>query len=205
MTDHPNTPKYKVGRVIQRHSMDGMADELENRWTGENGESRSLRELATFFNTELLESVLSKNGQRYRRREVAHIFESLTGDDVSPGERTRVRKQLERDGIDVEALEQEFVTHQAVHTFLTKGRGVTKDTEPGGDRLEQAKQTINSLRNRVIAVTETTITQLSKAEILTIGSFDVFVDLTVHCADCGTTISVSELFESTGCECTEMD
>jgi hypothetical protein len=205
MTDLPDTQKYKVGKVIQRHSMDGMADELENRWTGENGEARSLRDLATYFNRELLKSVLAKNDKRYRRRDVAHIFESLTEDDVSPGERTRVRKQLERDGIDVEALEQEFVTHQAIHTFLTQGRGVTKDTEPGGDRLGRAKQTINSLRNRVIAVTETTITQLSKAEILTIGSFDIFVDLTVHCADCGTSISVSELFESKGCECTEME
>jgi hypothetical protein len=183
--------------------MGGMADELADRWTGENGESWSLRELAAFFNRELLKSVLSQNGQQYRRREVAHIFESLTEDDISPGERTRVWKQLERDGIDVEALEQEFVTHQAIHTFLTKGCGVTKDTEAGGDRLGQAKETINSLRSRVIAVTETTITQLSRADILTIGSFDVFVDLTVHCADCGTSISVSELFESNGCECTK--
>jgi len=200
MTDTDSTPRYKVGKVIQRYSLDEMAGELENRWIGAEREEHSLRELATYFNRELLRTVLAESDQQYRSGEVDTIYHSLTGDDVSRGEQTRIRKQLERAGIDIEQLQQDFVTHQAIHTFLTKGRAVEKETE-NEDPIKTASKTINRLRNRLIAVSETTLSRLSNADTITLGSFDILVDINVHCTDCGTHKPLSELLTDRGCEC----
>ncbi len=200
MSESTDAPTYKVGKVIQRRSLHDMARELEKRWTGQKREAQSLRELATYFNKELLRSVLGESDQQYRRGEIDHIFEGLTRDNVSVGEQTRIRKQLERSGIDVESLQKDFVTHQAIHTYLTKGRDVTKDTG-SADRVKQGSETINRLRSRLNAVTETTLTQLAENDAVTLGSCNVIVDVNVHCTDCGTTKSVSELLDDGGCDC----
>lgn len=201
MTDSSNNdPRYKVGKVIERHSLDGMGHELESYWAGDAEISYSLRELADYFNRELLRSVLTDRTRQNISSDVETTYRLLTGDDVSRGDEIRVRKELERDGIDVEQLEQDFVTHQAIHTYLTKGRGVTREVETG-DRIENARGTLDRLRSRLIAVTETTLTNLSETGPISLGSFDIFVDIHVHCADCGTHSSLSELLDDRGCDC----
>lgn len=193
------SPHYKVGTVIQRYSLNGMAEKLERRWLGVDGDSHSLRDLAVYFNTELLRSVLEDADYRHAG-DVDTIYNQLTGDDVSRGEQTRLQKQLERAGVDIETLQQDFVTHQAIHTFLTKGRGVEKETGVD-DRVETARGTLNRLRSRLVAVSETTLSRLADADVIALGSFDILVDIRVHCTDCGTHKSLSELLSDRGCEC----
>ena len=192
--------RYKVGKVIDRYSLDGMGTELESDWVGDSGESHSLRELADSFNKEVLRSALAGTEQQRFSGDLETIYHALTDEGVSRGERTRVQKTLERDGVDVEQVQQDFVTHQAIHTYLTKGRGVEKDVETG-DPIETARETINRLRGRLIAVAETTLSNLANTGALTLGSFDVFVDVTVHCTECGTHTNLFELLSDGGCEC----
>lgn len=203
MADSPHTndtPRYKVGKVIKRYSLDGMGEDLEARWIGDDVDSDSLRELAEYFNKELLRKTLTESERQQFSGEIETIYRLLTGDKISRGEQTRIRKVLERDGVDVEQLERDFVTHQAIHTYLTKGREIKKEDETG-DRLESAHQTINRLRSRLIAVTETSLSNLQEVGLLTLGSFDVFVEMRVHCTDCGMHKNISELFADGGCEC----
>lgn len=195
-----DVPRYKVGKVIDRYSLDGLGDELEARWIGRQGEASSLRDLAEYFNTEVFRSALANTDHHQFGTEIDSLYHLLTDDDVSRGEQTRVRKTLERDGIDVEQLLRDFVTHQAIHTYLTKGRGVEKPTETG-DRLDSARQTINRLRSRLVAVTDTTLTNLRETDVITLGAFDVFVEISVHCNDCGTHKNLLQLLTDRGCDC----
>jgi len=203
-SDSDGTSRYKVGKVINRYSLDGMGRELEEYWVGDGGDSYSLRELAEHFNKELLRSALAGTAQHRFSGDTETIYRALTDEDVSRGEQTRVRKTLERGGVDVEQLQRDFVTHQAVYTYLTKGRGVEKRTEVG-DRIESARQTINGLRGRLIAVVETTLSNLIETGTLTLGSFDIFVDINVHCTDCGVHKNLSDLLDDGGCECNSDD
>jgi hypothetical protein len=61
--------------------------------------------------------------------EAANTYRLLTSDDVTSGERTKVERHLNRAGIDVEQLRSDLVSHQAVHTYLTKHRGVSLSSE----------------------------------------------------------------------------
>jgi len=45
----------KIARFIDEHNMTGLSAELEDRWTAENDQRMSLRDLADYFNRELLQ------------------------------------------------------------------------------------------------------------------------------------------------------
>ena len=199
--DAPNT---KVSRVIEEYGLDGFGDELERRWTGENGDRSSLRELADVLNRRLLEVAAERADHRALEGELDNTYRLLTSDDVSRGVRTETEKQLLREGIDVEALRQDFVSHQAVHTYLRRHRGASPERNDG-NRAEKATETIRRLRSRTQAVTETTIDGLANADHVEIGSANVLVTTTVACEECGAAYDAVELIERGHCDCVPAD
>lgn len=197
-----NGTTYKVGRVIERYDLTGMGERLERRWLGVDGESHSLRELAEEFNLDVLRAALEARGERPLDGEVETTYRALVGDDASSGDRTQVRRSLERDGVDVERLERDFVTHQAIHTYLTKGRDVQKETDDA-DRVSSVRETVQRLQSRLSAVTETSLSRLREAGVVTLGEFEVLVTVDVVCRDCGAHRSVTDLLDGQGCDCEE--
>jgi hypothetical protein len=184
----------KVSRVIDTYSLDGLGDELVDRWVNEG---ESLRSLADEFNRRVLASAMEDAGMNPIDGEVGNTYRLLTGDDVSSGVRTEARRSLERDDVDVDTVLRDFVSHQAVHTYLTKHRGVSKQTEPQNDRekLEKNQRTIQQLKGRTRAVATNIIENLRDTGRLDIDDFDVMVDVRVIETATGETYDVSELFE----------
>lgn len=191
----------KVGRVIEKYGLDGFGADLEAHWTGESDQQYSLRALADLFNQRVLEAALSEAGVRSLDGEVENRYRLLTDDDVSAGMRTQQRNQLEHDGIDVDAVTRDFVTHQAVYTYLVDALGVSKDRGESAASVEAHDDRINRLRGRTEAVAEDSLDALSAAGELTLGDSDVVVDVQVYCHDCGSQADISTLLESSGCEC----
>jgi hypothetical protein len=205
MSDADNTetapgPRGKVERVLEAYGLDGLGDELERRWTGATGERESLRSLADRFNRAVLRTALDEAGASPLDGEVENTYRLLRGDDVSPGMRTEVRRQLERDGVDLDSVESDFVSHQAIHTYLREHRGAELETEEES-RIEKETQTIRRLQGRISVVTESGLTRLSNAGDVTIGDFEVLTDVQVYCSDCGSQYEAVELIERGGCDC----
>lgn len=198
------SPRYKVERVIDRYSLDGMGEELERRWLGTDGEAESLRDLAEDLNEAILRSALEEAGQVVIDSEVETTYTVLVGDDASSADKTKIRRDLRRDGVDVEQLERDFVTHQAVYTYLTKGRGASKESKQR-DPIESSDQTINRLKSRTAVVTESELNRLVSRSAITLGEFDVLVSITVACQECGDHLDVSELLADGGCDCLSQD
>jgi hypothetical protein len=202
MGDSESTPgpRGKVERVIETYDLEGLGDELERRWTGAAGERESLRSLADRFNRAVLRSALDEAGTSPLDGEVENTYRLLRDDDVSPGMRTEVRRQLEREGLDLDEIEKDFVSHQAIHTYLRDHRGAELETEDQS-RVEKEAQTIRRLQGRVSVVTESGLSRLSSAGDITIGDFDVLTDVQVYCGDCGSQYEAVELIERGGCDC----
>jgi len=200
VSDRPET-NSKVGRLIQEYGIDGLGEDLEEYWTGEREEQFSLRELASYFNRQLLRRAMEEAGLNPIENEVESTYRLLTDDDVSEGVRIQRERRLERDGVDVEALESDFVSHQAVHTYLTKYRGASHDTDEETDQVGKSIETIQRLESRTEAVSENTVERLANSGELQIGDFDVLVDVRVLCQDCGTTHEIVDLLERGGCDC----
>jgi len=189
----------KVARLLEEYDMDGLGAELERLWTAEE-DRHSLRELASYFNKRLLARRLELADVQVLDGEEENIYRLLTADDVSTGEYTRTRRRLERDGIEVDTLESDFVTYQAIRTYLKEYRNaeyVTEKTDP----LEREAQNIQQLRGRIAAVTEGKLEQLRNNDDIVIDEFRTLINIQVVCEKCNTQWEVLELLDRGGCEC----
>lgn len=189
----------KVARLIEEYGLDGMGAELERRWTAEE-DRQSLRDLATYFNHQLLSRALADAEIRVLDGEIENMYRLLTADGST--DQMRIRRRLERDGLDVETLERDFVTYQAIRTYLKKYRNAEyspKEVDP----IEREIENIQQLQGRVTSVTEGKIKQLRNKERITMGSFRTLVDIRVVCEDCNTQYDAIELLRRGSCECSE--
>lgn len=195
----------KIRRVIDEYELSGLGDELAARWIGDGYDRESLRSLADRFNRRLLTASMEAAGLSPLDGEVDNIYRLLTDDDVSAGMRTQVRRRLERDGIDPETVSSDFVSHQAIHTYLTKQRELQPpDDKPSmAERLDQDRETIQRLQSRLEAVTDDTVSRLDATESFSIGEFSVLVGVQVFCEDCGEQHEIGELLATNGCQCAD--
>lgn len=199
--DSGNAPENKVERVIREYDLEGLGEELERRWLGEGYERQSLRDLADYFNRRVLESALNEAGVVTLQGELSNTYELLTGDDVTEGARIQARNRLERDGVDVEGLRDDFVSHYAIHTYLRDFREAEYSSGDDTDQLEKSVETIQRLTSRLTAVTRRNVENLRSTERLDVGPVDVITDVQVVCEDCGRQYDAVELIERGSCEC----
>lgn len=194
--------RSKVVRLIEKYDLDGIGDELAERWT-RSDDRMGLRPLAEFFNRELLRAVLADGSTDPLEGEIENTYRLLTDDDVSSGVRTQTRSRLEQEGVDVEQLSRDFVSRQAIHTYLTEYRDLEQPAESRTppEQRERKRETIERLTNRLVAVTERALGDLRNTGYLTLGEYTVIVTVRVNCLECGTHRSVVDLLSDGGCDC----
>jgi hypothetical protein len=144
----------KVARIIQKYDLDGMGASLEAAWTGEAGERTSLRDLADEFNEAVLEAAVREESVSLFNIDVSSTYAALRGDSDSSV--TRPRRRLEREGVDIDELTGDFVTHQAIHTYLTQEREASLPAADD-DMVDRKAETIEKLQGRTSAVAESAI------------------------------------------------
>lgn len=193
--------RYKVGRVISKYDLLGLHEELPDRWLGEGRDEQSLRELADSFNTAVLHETMKSADLQPLDGEVENAYRLLTGDEVSSGTRIAKRNELEREGVDVDAVENDFVTHQAVYTYLTEVLDVSKGNQEDGDPLEKHSERIDRLRSRTEAVAGNSLDSLINNGALAVGDPEVSVTIQVYCHQCNRQYPFSSLMTQGGCDC----
>jgi hypothetical protein len=196
-----NRPSSKVARLIAEYDLDGVGDELEVRWTGDGVERTSLRDLADYFNERILERALIDAGMAALDSDVATTYRNLTDDDVSTGVRTDARTRLESNGVDVDRLESDFVSYQAIRSYLTEYRDAEYRRLSDEEKVEKDLQSIQRLMTRTLSVTEERIEKLTQTGRIDAGEFEVLLDVQVLCGSCGEQYSVSEFLDGRGCDC----
>lgn len=193
-------PRGKVARLLREYGITDLGDELVTQWTGNDGERKSIRELVAVVNRRLLEAALVDAGARPLDGEVANLHRLLSDDDIGAAERTRARRRLEREGVDVAAVEADFVSRQAVYTYLTDYREVSYDPSTSGDAADDV-ETIGRLRRRLQAVVDDRVEGLRTDGTLVIAEPEVLVDVRVYCEGCGTEFATSDLAAGEACDC----
>lgn len=199
-------PQTKVGRLIEEYGLGAeYGGRLEAAWTDDGAERKSLRDLAEEFNRRLLAASMDRGDVSTLDGEVDNLFRLLTDDDVTAGTRTEARSRLERNGVDVEQLERDFVTYQAIRSYLQNERGAEYERASEGDRLERTAESIERLRSRLTSVCESNLNQLRETDRITLDEFRLFVSADVLCEECGSQYSIGELLERGGCDCQDAD
>ncbi|MFW5956377.1 MAG: rod-determining factor RdfA [Halorhabdus sp.] len=198
--DDSTRPNSKVARVIRRYDLDGFGDRIEAAWTGESGDRTSLRNLADQLNRAVLEAAMQDASGLVSESDVESAYRTLTVDDVSRADRRRKRRDLDAMGVDVDAVESDFVTHQTVHNYLTDYRGAELPNQSEGTAQRKA-ETIERLQGRTSAVTESSVESLTSSGAITDHEYDVVVDVRVICSDCGSDYPAGDLLRDGGCNC----
>jgi hypothetical protein len=198
--DAPDGNPSKIERVIAEYDLQSIDDTLADFWTRENEERFSLRELASYFNQRVLQAAMEDAGMDPLDGEVENLHRLLTDEESSQGMRIQARKRLEQQGIDVDDVTGDFVSYQSINRYLKGPLGLEYSAEET-DRIETGTARIAALQNRTVAVTEDTLRGLRANGDLRLGEFDVFVNVTVTCSDCGETATVREFLDDGGCRC----
>lgn len=95
---------------------------------------------------------------------------------------------------------QDFVTQQAVYTYLTESLGVSKDRESSAVFVEKYDQRINRLRSHTEAVTADFLDALKSAGELTLRDYDIVIVIQAYCHGCGSQYAISSLLEDDDCD-----
>lgn len=197
-------PCCKVGKVLGRYGLEHLDKAFQRQWTGADGESASLRELTRRLNRELLREALLDVGVSPIDGEAENLRRIFRDDGVSDSRQLEAKRRLEREGVAVDALLDDFVSHQTIHNHLRNCQGVTASKNTTSrDRVETARSTIFGLQSRTEAVTEQTLAQLAEHDQLSPEAFDVVVDIQAICEDCGRSYGIEQLLSAGGCECEE--
>lgn len=190
-------PRPKVERVLEAYDLEGWGERLEEAWVAGDA---SLRDLADRLNRQLLRSVMTEAGINPSPGEVEANYRALTGEAATAGERASAAASLREMGIDVDSLQADFVTHQAVHTYLTKYRDASAPTADR-DALEATRDRLARLESRHRAVLADAVERLDADGELDVGDVRAIVSASVVCDDCGAQYDVSTLLERGGCDC----
>jgi len=194
-TDYSNC-SCKVGRGIDEYRLRHLDEDLTRLREDDN---TSLRELADFVNTRVLERALVDAGAEVAG-DAGAVYEALTGEDISAGRRTETRRRLENATVPVSEVESDFVSHQTVRDHLRDCLGLETGRNPTTDTDEAAKL-IEWARGRDERIIDHTLARLRDAGTLDVGSIDVTHSVRVICGDCGTSYRVDELLERGECDC----
>jgi len=185
----------KVGRVAAKRGLTRLDDELRRR----RGAGASLRDLEGFLNERVLERALDEANEAVVG-DPESLCRTLQSSDVDAGRKAELRANLERAGVDVDAVEDDFISHQTIRDHLRDCLDVDTSRETRIDR-ERGHTTISWAQSRSQAVIEQTLQQLRNAGELATGNLDVTQTARVTCTDCGATYRLDELLDSASCEC----
>jgi len=189
----------KIDRTIEKYGLEGMAKELEERWLGVNSEQESTRSLAASFNKRVLEEAIENSDAFTLSGTVDELYQSLTDDNETDA--TLVRSRLEQNGIDVDAVVGDFVSHQTIYRYLKDHREVEQPEQTLEERKEKAIETIQRLRGRTTTVSEQTVEKLKRNDVISVGAFSVLNDLQVLCEECGRSDDLASFLKQGGCTC----
>lgn len=193
--------RLKVARLVDEYGLEEVGEALERRWTAEGDDRMSLRDLADYFNRRLLAETADDAGVHLLHGETGNTYSLLTADGHETGDRTRAKRRLERDGVDVARLLDDFVSYQAIRRYLTEVRDA-EYARSDDNRIDTIEESLQRLKTRAARVTESKMEQLGELEGVSLGSeFHATVDIRVTCMECGSRFEVQELLDGSGCDC----
>lgn len=189
----------KVGKMIDKYDLSSINSDLVARWTGEQGDDESIRALTDWFNHQLLRVEMHDTNMEIVEGSVENLYELLTDEDRLKAVKTQAQSTLERNGVNVDRLEEQFLSHQTMYRHLRDCLNAEK--ERNELTVNKERNRIHSVQNKAEAVTDDSITRLRDGGKIDIDEFEVLINFRVTCESCGTLYDVSDFLSTGGCDC----
>lgn len=188
----------KVGRVIDQYALAGLDDEIVRR---REEEDESLRALAKFVNTRLLQRAIEHHADRDVLADPTSIYSQLTnGDDA--GKTAEMRERLTTAGVPVDEVTDTFVSHQTVRSHLNTCLNMETGRSQATD-IDDVENLIEWARARDEEIIERALSRLRESGELDIGEPSVIHSIRVICEECGESHRLQELLDARECRCSD--
>ena len=195
MNENGGEPCCKVTRVAQEYHIRDVDEKLlQQRERG-----TSLRELAIFFNKQILSKALDRATQEVVG-DTETIYEVLMDDDTDRARQAELRSKLTRYNVDIDDAQQDFISHQTVQNHLNDCRELNTGRESTLD-LEGGRKTIEWAQARSEGIIEQTIERLRNAGEVADTQTEVTQSVRVACSACGQSYRIEKFLEQAGCGC----
>lgn len=169
----------KVCRVLDERRLEKYDDRLVEQWKGDGKPRKGYRRLARWLNVTLLRREMDMVGLSTLGNEAESKYDRLVEDDANAVELERV---LEREGIDVDRLRDDFVAYGVVRKHLKECLGA-EYREP--DSSEWQQQAIEIATDHARSRVSDAVSSLqSRGDIEAGGTLNVEVTAEVECTDC---------------------
>jgi hypothetical protein len=131
-----------------------------------------------------------------------NTYRLLTDDDVADTSRYDARQRLRLAGVDVEEVEDDFVSHNAVYHHLNQCLGVdtSRNYTPN---LSKGLVDIEKFIGRIKIVVSGEISRLSKYGRVAISEPEVIVSVKIRCGDCGRSHNIIHFMRNPKCPCAD--
>lgn len=204
----PESACCKVQRTAAAFDMTGAVEEL----TTLREEGTSFRDIADFFNTQVVDRALERadigDGRSVHAAltggDIAgDVHEVLRSDHHSDIRRAEVRARLSDAGVDVDSLESALVSHVTIGSHLQDC--VEVEPEQSQPPFEQTVKTTQGARTRAGNVIQSTIDRAVRNDQLQTGPLEAEIFVQLTCQGCGDTFYLTELLEQRTCSCPTKD
>lgn len=172
----------------------------------------SFRELATYFNTRVTERALEKadiqQGQSVHSALIGEdfastVYEMLRTEEGSDVRRAELRARLSDEGVDVDALEEAFVSYVTIRSHLQECVGVHR--EQSSSDFEKTVNTVRWAHTRAENIIQNALNSAGATQEMQTGDLETEVVVRVTCESCGDTFYVEELLDERQCSCAESE
>jgi hypothetical protein len=195
----------KVSRSAVEFGLNDIDDELsELRADGE-----SYRSLAEYFNVRLLreaiaESSIDDEGSLHAAlvgdETAEQIYAVLVDEQGSDAKRAEINARLQNAGVDVDKLEDAFVSHVTMGSHVSDCLDVDVPST-GAREMADRVGVIRWARSRANEIIGEAVRQLRRDRTIRTGELDVELVVHVTCRDCGRTVHLQRLLDERQCDC----
>lgn len=191
-------PKKKIVRVAEEYGLEGIGEEMAQKWVDPNTEDRhTLEDLRDLFNKRVLKTAMKQAGVEIVPGEIEYTYEYLFDESVAPSEKEDTRRRLEEKGVDVEKVQDDFIgSPQTIHNYLRQVEEVELNPDTD-DKTEKEKTLthINSLERRYETIVDNILSRLIKKDEIPESEYIIDVDCTVKNIETGEERYVEDLLE----------
>lgn len=180
MTEHG----CKVCRVLDERGMERYEDQLIDQWQADGPERKGYRQLADWLNVTMLRREMDRSGLSTLGQEAESKYERLRSADGSVAE--EVAAGLSGAGIDVDRLQNDFVSYGVVRTHLQECLDLEYTAESG----DWETSTIEMARDYATKKVSEAVRSLSNKGELEGGELEVDVSVAIECETCHAAVPV---------------
>lgn len=177
--------KLKIQKLIDKYEFDGLESELRRKYVEED---QSLRDLAEYMNIMIARKFF--NNKPFSGEHVYRVFNK--SEQVSKQEQSDLRRRLQEEEIDFEELEQDWVGHMPVKSFLNRVLEIDTSRERNSRSPEKA---ITDIR-RLVDYQESVIREiLAGVNEFSLESWNLHTDHRLIDADTGESVRLENYLQ----------